>query len=81
MTEGLELTPSEREQLARTVSDWALKYFREQSDLPVYPTESAKDLSSLLAGPLPVDPQDLAKVMSDFQHVADHGSCRGDSGR
>jgi aromatic-L-amino-acid/L-tryptophan decarboxylase len=77
MTEGLGLSPSDREQLARACIDWVLKYFREQSELRVYPTVSAKDLSSLLAGQLPVDPQDLAKVMSDFQHVADHGRHNG----
>jgi aromatic-L-amino-acid/L-tryptophan decarboxylase len=67
----VELTAQGREQLARIAIDWVLKYFEAQSSLPVYPAVSAKELSSRVAGALPVDPEDLAKVMADFQHVAD----------
>ena len=49
---------------------WVLKYFGDQSHLPVYPTASAKEISSQLSEALPIDPQDLATVMADVQRVA-----------
>lgn len=68
---GVSLTAAEREQLARAATNWVLEYFTAQSELPVYPTVSAKDLSAQLSGALPIDPQDLATVMADVQRVAD----------
>lgn len=70
-TTGIALTLDQREHLARAAIAWVLQYFREQSDLPVYPTISAKDLSARLAGPLPDRPQDPATVMEEFAHVAE----------
>jgi len=67
---SLELTPEQREQLARGALDWALKYFDEQSRLPIYPSTNPKDLTSLLASTLPLDPQDAHTVMTDFEQVA-----------
>ena len=57
--------------------DWALNYFSAQSTLPVYPTASAKDLSARLTSPLPLDPEDIAKVMSEVQGIADFGRHNG----
>ena len=56
----MELTTQERDQLAKAAIDWVLKYFSAQSTLPVYPTVSARELSSRLAGSLPLEPQDPA---------------------
>ena len=36
---GVDLTPQAREQLGRAALDWALRYFAEQAELPVYPTD------------------------------------------
>jgi len=65
----VNLPAGERERLGRAALEWVLKYFDAQSTLPVYPTVSAKDLSSALAQQLPIDPEDAAKVMADFARV------------
>jgi aromatic-L-amino-acid decarboxylase len=66
---AFELTPKQCEQLGRAALDWALKYFEQQSSLPIYPTASARELSSSLTGGLPVAPQPLDDVMADFAKV------------
>src|SRR6185436_8251082 len=71
------LTASEREGLARAAVDWVLKYFSAQSTLPVYPTVSAKDLAACLASALPLEPQDITKVMAEVQSIADFGRHNG----
>ena len=71
MSSVIELSAEQREQFARAALDWILNYFQTQASLPVYPTISAHQLSSALAGPLPLDPQAIERVMSDFQQVAD----------
>src|SRR5215204_1937026 len=57
--------------------DWVLKYFTAQSTLPVYPTASAGEMSARLAGPLPLDPQDPASLMSDVQSIANYSRHNG----
>jgi glutamate/tyrosine decarboxylase-like PLP-dependent enzyme len=74
---GLDLTPQAREQLGRAALDWALRYFAEQAELPVYPTISASELTARLASPVPNDPQTVADVMADFEHVARYGRHNG----
>ena len=74
---GIDLTPQAREQLGRAALDWALRYFTEQSELPVYPTISASELTARLSGPLPTDPQVVADVMADFDEVARYGRHNG----
>jgi glutamate/tyrosine decarboxylase-like PLP-dependent enzyme len=74
---GLDLTPQVREQLGRAALDWALRYFAEQTELPVYPTISASELTARLSSPLPDDPQTAADVMADFDHVARYGRHNG----
>jgi aromatic-L-amino-acid decarboxylase len=74
---SLDLQGRERDELGRAVFEWVLKYFIAQSGLPVYPTVSAQELSSLLSGSLPVEPQDLATVMADVQRVADFSRHNG----
>lgn len=74
---GPDLTPEAREQLGRAALDWALRYFAEQVELPVYPTISASELTARLSGPLPNDPQDVAGVMADFDEVARYGRHNG----
>lgn len=71
MSTPIELTPAEREALGQAAIEWVCEYFTAQSELPVYPTISAKDLSSLLNGPLPIESQDPARVMADFANVAE----------
>jgi glutamate/tyrosine decarboxylase-like PLP-dependent enzyme len=73
----IELTERERGELARAAIDWVLKYFSAQSTLPVYPTASAKEMSSRLAGALPLDPQDPARLMSEVQSIADFSRHNG----
>ena len=53
MSDSISLTHEQREQLGRAALDWALKYFNEQSQLPVYPTIGADALSSRLSSSLP----------------------------
>src|SRR5205085_866685 len=65
----IELTVEQREALARLALDWALKYFGEQSVLPIYPTVSADELSSRFTSSLPLEPEDFAAVMKDFDQV------------
>jgi glutamate/tyrosine decarboxylase-like PLP-dependent enzyme len=73
----LELSDEERAALSRQAMQWVLKYFQDQSHLPVYPTASAKQISAQLSGALPIDPQDPAQVMSDIQSIADFGRHNG----
>jgi aromatic-L-amino-acid/L-tryptophan decarboxylase len=73
----IDLSASERERLARASIDWVLEYFTAQSTLPIYPTASAKEMSSQLAGALPLDPQDLTNVLADVQRVADFSRHNG----
>ncbi len=74
---GVDLTPQAREQLGRAALDWALRYFTEQAELPVYPTISASELTARLSGTLPTDPQSVADVMADFDEVARYGRHNG----
>ena len=73
----LDLTPEDREHLGRAALEWALRYFTEQSQLPVYPTVSASELTARVSNPLPNDPQDPAAVMADFEEVAKFGRHNG----
>jgi aromatic-L-amino-acid decarboxylase len=67
---GIDLTLAEREQLGRAALEWALRYFTEQTQLPIYPTVSASELTARLSHPLPNDPQEPAEVIADFDAVA-----------
>ena len=75
--QALELTPPERERLARSTSEWVLEYFKAQASLPVYPPISANELSARLSQPLPLDGEDIAKVMSDVARIADFSRHNG----
>ena len=77
MSDSISLTQEKREQLGRAALDWALKYFNEQSQLPVYPTISAEELSARLSASLPLAPQDIGTVMSDFEAIAANGRHNG----
>jgi aromatic-L-amino-acid/L-tryptophan decarboxylase len=77
MATRLELTAGEREALGRAAFDWAVKYFNEQSQLPVYPAISARELSERLSAALPIEPQALDEVMRDFEAVAANGRHNG----
>jgi glutamate/tyrosine decarboxylase-like PLP-dependent enzyme len=74
---GIDLTPAEREQLGRAALEWALRYFTDQTQLPVYPTASASELTGRLSNTLPTDPQDPSAVMADFDAVANFGRHNG----
>lgn len=74
---SIELSERERDQLARAAIGWVLKYFSAQSTLPIYPAVSANDLSSRVAGPLPLEPRDAAKVMAEVDNIADFGRHNG----
>ena len=74
---GIDLTPAEREQLGRAALAWALQYFTEQTQLPIYPSVSARELTARLSHPLPNDPQDPAAVIADFDAVATFGRHNG----
>jgi glutamate/tyrosine decarboxylase-like PLP-dependent enzyme len=73
----LDLTPHDRERLGRAALDWALRYFAEQSQLPVYPTVSASELTARLSNVLPAEPQDASQVLADFDEVARYGRHNG----
>ena len=77
MPASLELTPEARAQIGSAALDWALKYFDEQSQLPVYPTIGERDLSARLSSALPVAPQELNAVMADFEAIAANGRHNG----
>lgn len=70
----MELSAAQREALGRAALSWVLKYFDAQAALPVYPTISAPQLSSQLAGALPVDSQDIEQVMAEFEGIVN--ACR-----
>jgi aromatic-L-amino-acid/L-tryptophan decarboxylase len=74
---AVELTPAQRETLGKAALEWALKYFEQQSDLPVYPTIGARELTARLTSHLPIDPQDISAVMADFEAVASNGRHNG----
>lgn len=65
----IPLTAEQQQALARRALDWSLKYFADQSTLPIYPAISAGDLSSRFASSLPLEPADLAAVMAEFDQV------------
>lgn len=77
MSDSLEMAPADRERLGRAALEWALKYFNEQAQLPVYPTISAGELSSRLSSSLPIDAQDVGAVMADFEAIAANGRHNG----
>ena len=77
MTSAVDLTPAQRETLGKEVLDWTLKYFEQQAELPVYPTASAKEISSRLADPMPLDPQDTASLFAEVQSIADYSRHNG----
>jgi len=74
---SIELTLEERNELARAAIDWVLEYFSAQSTLPVYPTVSAKDLSARLTSPLPLEPLEITKVMSEVRDVVEFSRHNG----
>jgi aromatic-L-amino-acid decarboxylase len=76
-TASLSLSAAERDHLGRAALEWVLKYFAEQSHLPVYPTISASELADRLSGPLPLDPQEPGRVMADFEQIAANGRHNG----
>ena len=77
MTDPISFTPQQREQLGHAALKWALTYFNEQSNLPVYPAISAAELSTRLLSALPREPQDIASVMGEFEAVAANGRHNG----
>ena len=74
---SLELPPGERDALGRAALECALRYFDAQSSLPVYPTVGARALAAQLSSSLPIEPQDLATVMSEFAQIADFSRHNG----
>jgi aromatic-L-amino-acid decarboxylase len=74
---SLELTAAEREALGRAALNWAVRYFDDQSRLPIYPATNPSELTSLLASALPIAPQDPGAVMADFEKIAANGRHNG----
>jgi len=73
----VELTAAERALLGQAALDWTLRYFAQQADLAVYPTIGAAELTARLSEPLPSEPQDVARVLADFDEVARNGRHNG----
>lgn len=69
MSDAIELSAAERQQLGRAALDWVLKYFDDQSHLPVYPTIGERELSAQLTSSLPEVAQDRAEVFADFERI------------
>ena len=74
---SIDLTPQQREQLGRAALEWALQYFSDQSQLPIYPAISASELTARLATPLPNEPQDPTAVMGELAEIAKYGRHNG----
>jgi glutamate/tyrosine decarboxylase-like PLP-dependent enzyme len=74
---AIELTPESREQLGRAALEWALKYFNDQSRLPVYPKIGAAELAAALSSALPSDAVDISQVMREFDLVVANGRHNG----
>lgn len=74
---GLDLTPEQREQLGGAALEWVLRYFVDQTTLPVYPAVSAGELTARLSNVLPRDPQTVAQALADFDEVARYGRHNG----
>lgn len=74
---SIELNAHERAALGRAALDWVLEYFEQQSRLPVYPATSAANLTASISEPLPADPQEVGKVMADFERIAANGRHNG----
>jgi aromatic-L-amino-acid decarboxylase len=73
----IDLTAAEREQLGRAALEWALQYFSEQSELPIYPTVGASELTARLSSPLPNDAQPPASVLAELDQIAKYGRHNG----
>ena len=73
----LDLPANQRDELGRAALEWALHYFTEQTQLPVYPTISTSELTARLSKTLPNDPQDPAAVMAEFDAIAKYGRHNG----
>jgi aromatic-L-amino-acid decarboxylase len=69
VSNSIELTHQQREQLGRAALEWVLNYFQQQSRLPVYPTAGPGELTAKLSASLPIDGQAAAAVMADFEDV------------
>ncbi|HEX7282833.1 MAG TPA: aminotransferase class V-fold PLP-dependent enzyme [Vicinamibacterales bacterium] len=54
-----------------------LRYFSEQSQLPIYPAISASELTARLSTPLPNDAQDLPAVMAELAEIATYSRHNG----
>lgn len=74
---GLDLTPQQREQLGAAALEWVLRYFVDQTTMPVYPAASARELTARLSNVLPRDPQSVAQALADFDEVARYGRHNG----
>ena len=74
---GIELSAAERDVLGQAALAWVLRYFDSSADAPVYPAVSARELSQLVAAPLPDDPQSVDTVMSQFAALAALGRKNG----
>ena len=74
---SLELTAQQREQLGRAALDWALKYFEEQSRLPIYPSTNPTDLTRCSRRRCRSSRKTRRAVMADFEHIAANGRHNG----
>jgi glutamate/tyrosine decarboxylase-like PLP-dependent enzyme len=73
----LGLTAAQREHLGRATLEWVLRYFVDQTTLPVYPNLGASELTARLSNVLPIEPQSAAQVLADFEDVARYGRHNG----
>ena len=74
---GIDLTAAQREQLGRVALEWALQYFSDQSQLPIYPSIGASELTARLSNTLPNEGQDAAGVMAELAEIASYGRHNG----
>lgn len=67
---SLDLTPPEREALARDALDWVLAWL-DDSSRPLYPKVNATELQAIFSGEVPEDGAGLEAVLREFsRHVA-----------
>jgi glutamate/tyrosine decarboxylase-like PLP-dependent enzyme len=68
----LDIPEAERNELARAFYELALQCAASPEDLPVFPETSAGRLAEIFRRPLPVEPDEPARLLEDCREVVRH---------
>jgi aromatic-L-amino-acid/L-tryptophan decarboxylase len=74
---SLALTAESREALGLAALEWCLRYYDTIDARRVYPSTSADALRASVGEPVPEEPQELAAVMAQLTHIAEHARHNG----